>query len=140
MYLSKNLTFLACECHTACDGCIHDWTYSANSKSYYGCTRDTHDGSNDSKEWCATEVDKDGIYQSGSGKWKYCDADCHVSGSSGSKSTVCDKSTGKCDCNDNVVGDKCTQCESGYWGFPSCQSGYLFWYMIRIYNLNHILF
>ena len=41
----------------------------------------------------------------------------------GSKSTVCDKSTGKCDCNDNVVGDKCTQCESGYWGFPKCQSG-----------------
>ena len=126
LWFSKNIIFLACECHTACDGCIHDWTYSANSKSYYGCTRDTHDGSNDSKEWCATEVDKDGIYQSGSGKWKYCDADCHVSGSSGSKSTVCDKSTGKCDCNDNVVGDKCTQCESGYWGFPSCQGGYLF--------------
>ena len=45
---------------------------------------------------------------------------------SGSNSYICDKTSGKCDCNDNVVGDKCTQCESGYWGFPSCQSGYLF--------------
>ena len=42
---------------------------------------------------------------------------------SGSKTYICDKSSGKCDCNDDVVGDKCTQCESGYWGFPKCQSG-----------------
>ena len=41
----------------------------------------------------------------------------------GSKSEVCDKSSGKCDCNDNVVGDKCTQCSTEHWGFPSCQSG-----------------
>ena len=250
LYLSKNITFLACECHTACDGCIHNWIYSANSKSYFGCTKDIDESNSwtettqytlhaekltyeeavdfclsngqklaepksvhasdkiaalaksiksrvwigiDDKSsegdftyasdgkpiggftnwssrnpdnagvygnedcvvygnnngflwndyhcsaknsfvcesvlggpWCPTEVDKDGIYISGSGNFKKCDANCHISGSSGSKSTVCDKSTGKCDCNDNVVGDKCTQCESGYWGFPSCQSGYRF--------------
>ena len=39
---------------------------------------------------------------------------------SGSNSYICDKTSGKCDCNDNVIGDECTQCESGYWDFPSC--------------------
>ena len=42
---------------------------------------------------------------------------------SGSKTYICDKSSGKCDCNDNVVGDKCTQCSTEHWGYPSCQSG-----------------
>lgn len=43
-----------------------------------------------------------------------CDAD-------GSTSEICDKSSGKCDCKDSVVGDKCTQCSTEHWGFPNCQ-------------------
>ena len=56
----------------------------------------------------------------------------------GSKSEVCDKSSGKCDCNDNVVGDKCTQCSTEHWGFPSCQSGYHFYHHLLYYIRKYV--
>ena len=34
----------------------------------------------------------------------------------GSVSSQCDGSTGRCDCLPNVVGARCDQCLSGYWG------------------------
>ena len=43
--------------------------------------------------------------------------------SSGSSSTTC-SSSGICSCKSNVVGTKCTACESGYSGFPNCQGEY----------------
>ena len=49
---------------------------------------------------------------------------------SGSNSYICDKSSGKCDCKDNVVGDKCTQCSTEHWGFPTCQSELHFYPLI----------
>ena len=42
--------------------------------------------------------------------------------SSGSNSTSC-SSSGDCSCKLNVVGTKCTTCESGYYDFPNCQQG-----------------
>ena len=53
-----------------------------------------------------------------------CDAD-------GSTSETCDKSSGKCDCKDSVVGDKCTQCSTEHWGFPNCQGkGHFYKYLM----------
>ena len=40
--------------------------------------------------------------------------------STGSDSTSC-SSSGVCTCKSNVVGAKCTACNSGYYGFPNCQ-------------------
>ena len=42
---------------------------------------------------------------------------------SGAINNICDKSSGKCECKDNVLGDKCTECASEYWDFPSCTGG-----------------
>nr|CAD7256718.1 unnamed protein product [Timema shepardi] len=33
----------------------------------------------------------------------------------------CDSYTGKCDCHENVVGEKCDRCELEHYGFSSCQ-------------------
>ena len=39
---------------------------------------------------------------------------------SGSSSTSCTTS-GVCTCKPNVIGIKCTGCETGFYGFPNCQ-------------------
>ena len=41
--------------------------------------------------------------------------------SSGCSSSTSCSSSGECSCKSNVVGTKCTACESGYSGFPNCQ-------------------
>ena len=38
----------------------------------------------------------------------------------GSSSTSC-TSSGVCTCKSNIIGNKCTNCTSGYYGFPNCQ-------------------
>ena len=45
-----------------------------------------------------------------------CGCDIH-----GSEETICDE-YGICLCKENVIGDKCTECdpESGFFGFPEC--------------------
>ena len=49
-------------------------------------------------------------------KFKACM--CNADGSSG---ITCGADDGKCDCKNNVMGDKCTQCVDGTYGFPDCQ-------------------
>ena len=40
--------------------------------------------------------------------------------SSGSSSTTC-SSSGVCSCKSNIVGTKCTACNTDYFGFPNCK-------------------
>ena len=52
--------------------CIFPWSYSADPDPkplYTGCASPTAEGG----PWCPTEVDNDGVYISGSGKWGRCD-------------------------------------------------------------------
>ena len=42
---------------------------------------------------------------------------CHAQGS---VSSACD-SNGVCKCYTNVIGNKCTSCMPGYFGFPNCK-------------------
>ena len=52
--------------------------------------------------------------------------DCNFQGS---LNNSCD-ATGLCNCGSlfniehNIVGDKCDQCDAGYFGFPNCQGNY----------------
>ena len=43
---------------------------------------------------------------------------CNINGSI---SASCDPD-GQCDCKSNIIGIKCTHCETGYHGFPDCKS------------------
>ena len=40
----------------------------------------------------------------------------------GSMDQNCDDTTGKCTCKEHIVGDKCDQCASGFFGYPQCQA------------------
>ena len=51
--------------------------------------------------------------------YHYLACDCNVEGSN---NTSCD-SEGKCDCNDNIYGDKCDKCKAGSFPFPICNNG-----------------
>ena len=59
-------------------------------------------------------------------KKKFCNILACECDPDGSTSEICDKSSGKCDCKDSVVGDKCTQCSTEHWGFPNCQGEWHF--------------
>ena len=48
--------------------CIFPFERSHNGITYDSCAPDDGDG----PEWCATTVDDDGVYQSGSGQWGVC--------------------------------------------------------------------
>ena len=50
----------------------------------------------------------------------------------GSTSLSCDENTKNkiCSCKPNVIGDKCTACKSGFYGFPNCQGTIYFMYII----------
>ena len=37
----------------------------------------------------------------------------------GSVNELCDEASGKCTCKENVIGDKCTQCATEFWGLIS---------------------
>lgn len=39
----------------------------------------------------------------------------------GSTSFICEPFGGQCRCKDNVIGRTCTQCRTGYYGFPNCR-------------------
>ena len=39
----------------------------------------------------------------------------------GSHDITCDDDTGVCNCRDNITNDKCDQCTSGFFGFPTCE-------------------
>ncbi|XP_013408769.1 laminin subunit alpha isoform X2 [Lingula anatina] len=41
--------------------------------------------------------------------------------SDGSQSFQCNEFGGQCRCKPNVIGRKCTQCRTGYFGFPDCR-------------------
>ena len=47
----------------------------------------------------------------------YVECNCHYQGVT---SPSCD-SNGKCDCKENIFGDKCKDCQPGFFGFPNCQ-------------------
>ena len=44
---------------------------------------------------------------------------CGCSGSGASLASC--TSSGVCTCKSNIIGNKCTNCTSGYYGFPNCQ-------------------
>lgn len=39
----------------------------------------------------------------------------------GSENNYCDVNSGICSCLPNVVGEKCVECDSGYYNHPNCQ-------------------
>ena len=43
---------------------------------------------------------------------------CSVSGST---RLQCDAQTGRCTCQEGFLGDHCSSCSPGYYGFPRCQ-------------------
>ena len=45
--------------------------------------------------------------------------DCQCS--SGSVNEICNKNNGACSCKTGFDGEKCDQCKSGFYGFPSCK-------------------
>ena len=44
--------------------------------------------------------------------------ECNIDGS---KSFQCQKYGGQCDCKDHVIGRTCSQCKTGFYGFPNCK-------------------
>ena len=54
------------------------------------------------------------------------ECECAKEGSAGQ----CD-ANGKCTCNENVAGDKCTECQEFYYGYPNCQ-GLCDWKNLKI--------
>ncbi|XP_061588324.1 laminin subunit alpha-3-like isoform X2 [Cololabis saira] len=47
------------------------------------------------------------------------ECNCDKSGSTGS---VCDPAGGQCPCRPHVIGQRCTKCATGYYGFPYCRA------------------
>lgn len=48
--------------------------------------------------------------------------DCH---SAGATSPTCSPLGGQCACRPNVIGRQCSQCRTGYYGFPFCKCKYV---------------
>lgn len=46
---------------------------------------------------------------------------CH---SAGAVSPTCSPVGGQCICRPNVIGRRCSQCQTGYYGFPFCKCKY----------------
>lgn len=40
----------------------------------------------------------------------------------GSENFNCQQYAGQCRCKANIIGRTCSQCQTGYWGFPNCQA------------------
>lgn len=43
----------------------------------------------------------------------------------GAESDTCETFGGQCQCKPNVIGRDCSQCATGYYGFPNCRREYL---------------
>ncbi|PIO66985.1 laminin EGF-like protein [Teladorsagia circumcincta] len=41
----------------------------------------------------------------------------------GTEDGICDQHSGQCMCKDGFVGEKCDQCDIGYYGYPNCKGG-----------------
>ena len=57
--------------------------------------------------------------------------DCNPTGS---KSSLCDKYSGQCECKKNVAGRKCQRCQPGFYGFGAdgcIRKFYLFFYILE---------
>ena len=52
--------------------CIFPFTF--NNFTYNGCPSDPLDNT---KRWCSTKTDKDGLHRSGSDNWGYCTSGCY---------------------------------------------------------------
>jgi laminin, alpha 3/5 len=46
---------------------------------------------------------------------------CHPNGTNTSLLLECAPMGGQCACKQNVIGRQCTECKTGYWGFPECK-------------------
>ena len=46
--------------------------------------------------------------------------ECHCN-EDGSVNANCDEASGKCNCKEHIIGDKCTQCVEEFYGFPNCE-------------------
>ena len=60
----------------------------------------------------------------------------------GTMDLICGKTTGKCQCRENVVGDECERCSNNYYNYPKCnKSNLFFWTSLDIQKAKHeILF
>ena len=55
--------------------CVFPWKYKSDGPSFNGCANpDVNVGGN----WCATGLDANGIYASGSKKWGFCNKFCPI--------------------------------------------------------------
>jgi laminin, alpha 3/5 len=70
-------------------------------------------------------------------KWKFCEriefaisakynsgataCECHPNGTKASLLLECAPLGGQCSCKPNIIGRQCTECKTGYWGFPECK-------------------
>merc|ERR1712180_308761 len=52
--------------------CIFPFTF--NNFTYYGCPTDPND---ESKRWCSTSTDENGVHVTGDGTWGYCTSGCN---------------------------------------------------------------
>ena len=86
--------------------CIFPWGFAETMHNYEGCVNpDGDEGGN----WCATEVDHNGMYVSGSGKWGYCNIDhcphCFGGDSCCTETNQCSIGEGDCDKDIDCKGD-----------------------------------
>ena len=51
----------------------------------------------------------------------FSECNCNLEGS---KDKTCSQKECKCDCNENVQGEKCTECKPGHSNFPKCDGEY----------------
>ena len=60
------------------------------------------------------------------------------------ENSICDVASGACECKPNITGKHCTECISGFYGFPNCTSQYQQIVYIGVFlvhiNLNFPLF
>ena len=64
----------------------------------------------------------------------FIDCACNAEGSADG---TCENDSGKCNCKDNVVGNKCTECVSEYYGFPDCKG--MRWLLYKIIKREVLL-
>lgn len=56
----------------------------------------------------------------------------------GSVSPICDLTDGQCECKNNYGGRQCSECEDGYYQFPTCICNMIF-ITYLLYTINYVL-